>query len=341
MLARTESVETYDDGLWQAVAADLGCAGLLIPEADGGAGASYREMASAAEALGAAVAPVPYLGSAVVATAAALLGLAVRRAPRGSASPRLPARPSPRPGRADLLRKMADGRLTAALAVPFASAPGSAFPLSVRVVGPRPGDDRTGVARLRGMVSGVADALPAGVLLVPADGVPHGLYLVDMSAPGVAKAPVVSLDMTRQLCDLSFDDTPATLIVSGPAASRALAARAGRRGRGAGQRAGRAGPALRGHDRGLREGTPPVRPPGRVVPGPQAPAGRRVGRRSARLARRPGTRRPAWPTATPTPRSRWPWPRPTARRPRCTPRRSASSCTAASASPGNTPRTCT
>jgi alkylation response protein AidB-like acyl-CoA dehydrogenase len=35
---------------------------------------------------------------------------------------------------------------------------------------------------------------------------------------------VVSLDMTRQLCDLSFDDTPATLVVTGPAASRALAA---------------------------------------------------------------------------------------------------------------------
>ena len=39
-----------------------------------------------------------------------------------------------------------------------------------------------------------------------------------MSAPGVAKAPVVSLDMTRQLCDLSFDDVPGTLIASGPAA---------------------------------------------------------------------------------------------------------------------------
>ena len=78
------------------------------------------------------------------------------------------------------------------------------------------------MARLRGMVSGVADALPAGVLLVPADGVPHGLYLVDMAADGVAKAPVVSLDMTRQLCDLSFDDAPGTLIASGPAASRAL-----------------------------------------------------------------------------------------------------------------------
>jgi alkylation response protein AidB-like acyl-CoA dehydrogenase len=57
--------------------------------------------------------------------------------------------------------------------------------------------------------------------------VPQGLYLVDMSASGVAKAPVVSLDMTRQLCDLSFDDAPGTLIASGPAASRALDAALG------------------------------------------------------------------------------------------------------------------
>src|SRR6185369_7350781 len=71
-LARVESAQTYDDKLWQAVAADLGCAGLLIPERDGGAGASYREAAAAAEVLGSHLAPVPFLGSAVVATAALL-----------------------------------------------------------------------------------------------------------------------------------------------------------------------------------------------------------------------------------------------------------------------------
>ena len=200
-LTRIESAQTYDDKLWQAVAADLGCAGLLIPERDGGAGASYREAAVAAEVLGSHVAPVPFLGSAVVATSA-LLSVAE--------------------GTAGLLAKMADGSMTAALAVPFSRAPGSGFPASVRVAGPRPGDAATGVARLRGMVAGVADALPAGVLLVPADGVPNALYLVDMAAKGVAKAPVTSLDMTRQLCDLSFDDAPATLIASGPGAERAL-----------------------------------------------------------------------------------------------------------------------
>jgi alkylation response protein AidB-like acyl-CoA dehydrogenase len=207
-LARTESVETYDDALWHAVAAELGCAGLLIPERDGGAGASYREAASVAEALGAAVAPVPFLGSSVVATAALL-----------SVAASAPTRVAD-----DLLRRMADGGVTSALATPFATPPGRGFPVSVRVAGLRPGDSEAGVARMRGMVSGVADALPAGVLLVPADGVPHALYLVEVSAPGVAKAPVVSLDMTRQLCDLSFDDAPGTLIASGAAASAALEA---------------------------------------------------------------------------------------------------------------------
>jgi alkylation response protein AidB-like acyl-CoA dehydrogenase len=207
-LARTESVETYDDALWHAVAAELGCAGLLIPERDGGAGASYREAASVAEALGAAVAPVPFLGSSVVATAALL-----------SVAASAPTRVAD-----DLLRRMADGGVTSALATPFATPPGRGFPVSVRVAGLRPGDSEAGVARMHGLVSGVADALPAGVLLVPADGVPHALYLVEVSAPGVAKAPVVSLDMTRQLCDLSFDDAPGTLIASGAAASAALEA---------------------------------------------------------------------------------------------------------------------
>jgi len=72
VLARTEKPETYDTGLWQAVAADIGLAGLLIPEPLGGAGASYRELAAAAEHFGAAVAPIPYLGSAAVATAVLL-----------------------------------------------------------------------------------------------------------------------------------------------------------------------------------------------------------------------------------------------------------------------------
>jgi alkylation response protein AidB-like acyl-CoA dehydrogenase len=203
VLARTESAETCDLELWHAIAADLGCAGLLIPEYAGGAGASYREAATVAEALGAAVAPVPFLGSAVVATACLL-------ACRGSAEAE------------HLLRRLAGGELTAALAVPFTATPGAAFPVTVRVAGSQQGDQAAGWSRLRGTVTGVADALLAGTLLVPADGVPQGLYAVDMSTARVTRMPVTSLDMTRQLCDITLDDAPGVRVASGRDASQAF-----------------------------------------------------------------------------------------------------------------------
>src|SRR5581483_11533371 len=109
VLARTESGDTYDLELWRAVAADLGCAGLLIPERAGGAGASYREAAAAAEALVGAVAPVPFLGSAVVATACLLASGGSSREPL------------------HLLGLLADGTNTAALTVPYTTAPGAPF----------------------------------------------------------------------------------------------------------------------------------------------------------------------------------------------------------------------
>ena len=138
-LARTESGQTYDDKLWSGVAGDLGCAGLLIGERDGGAGASYREAAAAAEVLGSFVTPIPYLGSAVVATAALLSVASSDSAVSSSGTPLTPAKAA-----ADLLRRMADGGVTTALAVPFATAPGSAFPASVRVAGPGPATPRPG-----------------------------------------------------------------------------------------------------------------------------------------------------------------------------------------------------
>ena len=72
VIARTERPDTYDTKLWRTVAAEIGIAGLLIPEALGGAGASYRELATAAEQFGSFAAPIPYLGSAAVATAVLL-----------------------------------------------------------------------------------------------------------------------------------------------------------------------------------------------------------------------------------------------------------------------------
>ena len=255
VLARTERTETYDAKLWRTVAAEIGIAGLLIPEPLGGAGASYRELAAAAEQFGAAVAPIPYLGSAAVATAALLSAARSAAADEADSPGHGPAAPwqsgeglsgpaaaaraaalhaqaqagsagaaqaAPVSPAAGLLRQLADGSLTAALAVTVTAAPRGPFPAAVRVTGRGPAG--SGTVKLRGMVKAVADALPAGALLVPAEGVPNGLYLVDATAPGVHRSPVVSLDMTRQLCDISLDDAEARQIAVGRAAEAAVGA---------------------------------------------------------------------------------------------------------------------
>jgi len=209
VLARTESAQTYDLLLWKTLAADVGCAGLLIPEALGGAGASFREAAVVAEEIGRSVAPVPYLGSAVLATVALLS--AAEAATTGEAVVA-----------EELLTNLAAGTATATLAVPFGSMAASWGPPSIRI-GPGEEQDAAGTYRLSGQVSGVADALPADVLVVPADGVPPGLFAVRAQDAGLTMTPVISLDMTRQLCDVTLENVPASRIAAGRQADLAVA----------------------------------------------------------------------------------------------------------------------
>jgi alkylation response protein AidB-like acyl-CoA dehydrogenase len=252
IIARTERPETYDAKLWRTVAAEIGIGGLLIPEALGGAGASYRELAAAAEQFGAAVAPIPYLGSAAVATAVLLSAArAAARAdaglPGGAATtPVDTSQPLSGPAAAvrdaalraqaasgasgtaavspaaGLLRQLADGTITAALAVSAATAPGAPFPGDARVTGRAEGSP--GAVRLRGGIHAVPDALLADILLVPADGVPGAVYVVEANAAGVHRTPLTSLDMTRQLCDITLDGALAVPVAVGAAAEAALAA---------------------------------------------------------------------------------------------------------------------
>ena len=258
VIARTERPDTYDTKLWRTVAAEIGIAGLLIPEALGGAGASYRELATAAEQFGSFAAPIPYLGSAAVATAVLLTAArsaaeskaaaedldpgdaagfgsassgpaaAVRAAQLRAAAGRAAGDDAPATRQATvspaaaLLRQLADGSLTAALAVSTATGSATPFPALARMVGQ--GDAAAGTVKLRGTIPAVADALPADVLLVPADGVPSAVYLVEATAPGVHRTPLVSLDMTRQLCDITLDDAPGRQVAAGAAAEAAVSA---------------------------------------------------------------------------------------------------------------------
>ncbi|WP_407687289.1 acyl-CoA dehydrogenase family protein [Mycobacterium sp. HUMS_1102779] len=184
-VARAYDPDPQDfSALWRTLAADLGVAGLLVPEALGGAGASAREAAVVMEEIGRAVAPVPYLSSAVLATVALL-----------------------RAGDDDTVPALARGELTAALAVPLSTAPGD----------PVTGVS-TGADGLTGSVTSVAGAGEADVLVVPVAG-RNGLELhtVARAAPGVEVSPLVALDMTRPLADVRFSGAASAPV--GPAGS--------------------------------------------------------------------------------------------------------------------------
>jgi len=194
VLARAEDGPSYDAGLWRTLARDIGVAGLLVPEAAGGAGASAREAAVVLEELGRSVAPVPFLTSSVIATAALL----------GSGSD----------AAGELLGALASGEVTAAPAVPLAASPYR--PL-------RGGVEAGAGGALTGRVTGVAGADAADVLLVPAGG---ALYAVDRADAAIEAA--VSLDLTRRVAAVSFSAAPARMVAAdAEPVRRALLAGAG------------------------------------------------------------------------------------------------------------------
>src|ERR1700733_3043656 len=145
--------------IWRTLSAELGMAGLLVPESLGGAGASAREAAVVMEEIGRAVAPVPFLSSAVLATVALLAA-----------------------GDTDTVSALAQGASTAALVVPLSTAPNDP------IVGVNLGADG-----LTGAVSSVAGAGEADVLVVPVAG-PDGLELhtVARAAAGVQVSPLLA-----------------------------------------------------------------------------------------------------------------------------------------------------
>ncbi|MFJ2112586.1 MULTISPECIES: acyl-CoA dehydrogenase family protein [unclassified Streptomyces] len=163
-LSRAESGDPYDPALWTSLTTGIGAAGLLVPEKLGGQGASHREAAVVLEELGRAVTPAPYLTSAVVATET-LLGC-----------------DTDSPAVAELLTALAGGHRVAVLALPLSTAPDGPLP--------------TGSAT----VTGVADAVRADVLLVPAE---DGLYAVGTDEPGVTVEPLTPLDLTRPLASVT------------------------------------------------------------------------------------------------------------------------------------------
>ncbi|MER6142564.1 acyl-CoA dehydrogenase family protein [Streptomyces sparsogenes] len=218
VLAEAEGRRPYDPSLWRSLAAEMGTAGLLVPDKLGGQGATAREAAVVLEELGRAVAPVPYLSSAVLATTA-LLGC-----------------DTDEQHVARLLGALASGRAVGALALPLSTPPGGGAPPATVTA--------RGDGALTGRVTAVAGAVGAEVLLVPAEGPDgYGLYAVETTAlgaadapgtaetpaapaaPGVTAEPLTPLDLTRPLAALHFTEAPARRL-AGPDRARAAVGRA-------------------------------------------------------------------------------------------------------------------
>lgn len=160
-----ESVSDHDPARWRAVA-ELGWLGLAIPEARGGAGLGLYGLALVVEEMGRVLWPGPFLPSAL---AALLL--------------------SELPGSGDLLAHVVSGDSIAVLGMGATAGD----PECLSVIASDGG-------RLEGVLSGVAGAHVANVLVVPAKDASGsmGVYAVDVPGEGVIVEAERVVDPTRR-----------------------------------------------------------------------------------------------------------------------------------------------
>ncbi|AXF23362.1 acyl-CoA dehydrogenase [Burkholderia pyrrocinia] len=178
-----------DDALWASLAGELGWNALALPEAAGGLGLGAVEQTVLMEQLGRRIACVPYFSTACLA-ATALSGCDT-------------------PLATGWLAKIAEGACSATLALPLdlpAGAGAGSWPLPVVV------EETAGGYALSGAIGQVIDGARADLLLMPArianEGQSIGLFAIDVAtASGLTATPLDTLDATRPIARVVFDDT--------------------------------------------------------------------------------------------------------------------------------------
>ncbi len=173
--------------VWSAMA-EVGIAGLPVPESLGGSGGSWADLSVAGELLGAAVAPAPFI--AVSGALGALMCL-------------------PEGGIGELLGSVCDGTVTPAVAW----------------TGDRPDVLQAGGSRDSLTVAGEVEAIlgaDVDVLLALVDG-EFGRMLVAVEAgPGLSVTQVESMDLTRRVARVTLSSAPARVLATGDAAEAAV-----------------------------------------------------------------------------------------------------------------------
>jgi alkylation response protein AidB-like acyl-CoA dehydrogenase len=167
--------ERRADDVWKGLV-ELGVPGLAIAEAHGGVGLSTLDAVSAAQTLGAGIATVPFVASAVVV-------------------PRAIARAGNTEQRNEWLPRLASGEIVAGAA------------LTEVANGSREGARVTAKnGKLDGRSLFVVD-FEADLYLVADER--RRLHLVDASAKGLARQPLNTIDATRRIGELRFDGVAA------------------------------------------------------------------------------------------------------------------------------------
>ncbi len=172
----TATAEGWAPTQWRTFASELGFAGLAAPESVGGAGLGVAELAAVAEALGETLLPIPWFESAALAT------LILNEA-----------------GGEAHLGKIASGEAIATFAARDQS--GGLLPeaLGARVEG--------------GKLCGTAHYVPFGAqadlfIVAAREAAGLSLFAIGRGAPRLSIEPRTSLDLTRPLATLNFDNVP-------------------------------------------------------------------------------------------------------------------------------------
>ncbi|MCT7657111.1 acyl-CoA dehydrogenase family protein [Mycobacterium deserti] len=178
-----------DSDLWKVLCSQVGVTAIALPDHLGGAGLGASALGVVAHELGRALAPVPFVASAVLATG---LLTELRGADAGSDS---------------RLAGLIDGNRTAAAALTSDGGLWRSGAASLRAERMPDGWVIRGV--VRHVLNG--DAADDLVVAANADG-ELKLFLVEGRPSGVSAAPEPVLDGTRPMATLTFDGAPAVLL---------------------------------------------------------------------------------------------------------------------------------
>ena len=180
-LMETES--GYDAEVWKQLAGDLGLTAVHVPEAFGGQGFSFAELAIIVEEMGRSLLCAPYFSSTVLGATAIMEAASTAQ-------------------KEELLPAIAAGERLAALAIAESSGRWDADGIETTV--------RDG--RLTGTKSFVIDGHVADLLVVVARERADKLsfHAVSSDSPGISRRRLETLDPTRKLAQIDFEGAPAT-----------------------------------------------------------------------------------------------------------------------------------